>query len=71
MNLALVIVGILLLIGAGVVFAQQARALVGTVVGAIGLLMTVVGWVRLDGQATLSEALQEAIHGLAGHMINF
>jgi hypothetical protein len=58
MNLALVIVGILLLIGAGVVFAQQARALVGTVVGAIGLLMTVAGWVRLDGEATLAEALR-------------
>ena len=58
MNVALVVVGILLLIGAGVVFAQQARALVGTLVGAIGLLMAVAGWVRLDGDATLRTVLE-------------
>ncbi|MET0234162.1 MAG: hypothetical protein ABW224_05970 [Kibdelosporangium sp.] len=58
MNVALVIVGILLLIGAGVVFAQQARALVGTLVGAVGILLTVTGWVQLDGDATLAEALR-------------
>jgi uncharacterized protein YjbI with pentapeptide repeats len=58
MNLAMVIVGVLLLTASGVMFTQEARALVGTLVGAIGLLVTVSGWVRLDGNATLSEALR-------------
>jgi hypothetical protein len=58
MDLALVIVGILLLIGAGVTFAQQGRALVGTLVGALGILATVAGWVLLDGGSTLSDALR-------------
>jgi hypothetical protein len=58
MNLALLIVGILLLIASGVMFAQQARSLVGTLVGAAGVLATVAGWVRLDDDSTLSEALR-------------
>ncbi|CAM3438099.1 pentapeptide repeat-containing protein [Kibdelosporangium persicum] len=58
MNLALVIVGVLLLIGSGVVFAQQARALTGTIIGAVGLLTAVTGWVMLDGGSTLAEALR-------------
>ncbi|WP_083753930.1 hypothetical protein [Actinosynnema sp. ALI-1.44] len=58
MHLALLIVGLLLLIGSGVVFAQQARALVATVTGAVGLAATVSGWILLDGGSTLSEAFR-------------
>lgn len=58
MHLALVIVGVLAMIGSGVAFAQQARALAGTVVGAIGVLLTVAGWILLDGGSTLSDALR-------------
>ncbi|MET0133182.1 MAG: pentapeptide repeat-containing protein [Kibdelosporangium sp.] len=58
MNVALVIVGILLMIGSGVMFAQQARALTGTLVGALGLLVTITGWIRLEGEATLREAFR-------------
>jgi hypothetical protein len=58
MDLALVIVGILLLLGAGFSFAQQGRALVGTLIGALGILATVTGWVQLDGGTPLSEALR-------------
>jgi hypothetical protein len=58
MDLALLIIGILLLLGSGFVFTQQARALHGTLIGAVGLLMTVSGWVLLDGSATLGEALR-------------
>src|SRR3954462_1041932 len=58
MDLALLIVGILLILGAGFSFTQQGRALTGTVVGAIGILATVAGWVLLDGAATLSEAFR-------------
>ncbi|SMC93720.1 pentapeptide repeat-containing protein [Kibdelosporangium aridum] len=67
MNLALVIVGVLLMIGSGVLFAQQARALTGTIIGAVGLLFTVAGWVMLDGGSTLSDALRTG--GLAAAAI--
>jgi hypothetical protein len=58
MDLALVIVGILLLFGAGVSFTQQGRALTGTLIGAVGILLTVSGWVLLDGASNLSDALK-------------
>nr|WP_157527666.1 pentapeptide repeat-containing protein [Kibdelosporangium sp. MJ126-NF4] len=58
MHVALVIVGVLLMIGSGVVFTQQARALVGTVMGAVGLAATVAGWILLDGGSTLSDAFR-------------
>lgn len=67
MDLALVIVGILLLLGGGFLVVQPGRALPGTLVGAIGVLGTVAGWVQLDGGATLSEALRTG--GLAATAI--
>jgi uncharacterized protein YjbI with pentapeptide repeats len=67
MDLALLIVGILLILGAGFSFTQQGRALVGTVAGAVGIAATVAGWVLLDGGATLSEAFRTG--GLAAASI--
>lgn len=67
MDLALVIVGILLLFGAGVSFTQQGRALMGTLIGAVGILLTVTGWVLLDGGSNLSEALKTG--GLAASSV--
>lgn len=58
MNLALVIVGILLLTASGVVFVQEPRSLLGTLVGAAGILATVTGWVRLADESSLSDALR-------------
>src|SRR6266481_6086355 len=67
MDLAMVIVGILLLFGGGFLVVQPGRALPGTLVGAIGVLGTVAGWVQLDGGTTLSEALRTG--GLAATAI--
>ncbi len=67
MHLALVIVGILMLFGAGVAFTQQGRALTGTLIGALGVLLTMTGWVLLDGGSTLSDALKTG--GLAASSI--
>jgi membrane protein implicated in regulation of membrane protease activity len=67
MHLALVIVGILLLFGAGVSFTQQGRALMGTLIGAVGILLTVTGWVLLDGGSNLSDALKTG--GLAASSV--
>jgi hypothetical protein len=58
MNLALLFAGLLLLVASATVFTRQRRALVGTFLGAGGVLLVVTGWVRLDADITLSDALK-------------